>query len=337
MPPQAEIDALAGELRLIADQVQITPEDRLRLVSGYDLIVGPIFEEVSAVVERLYLIPDGPLEGFPFEMLMRQKPGRQARYLCQDLDLIFGCGVIDLAFVEQREDEGKEERRGIAALGRTSGELGNTAFASSSRSLSLRPLEAYADDEATRLLFADRATSDRLEHVVRMSRILVQVDRDLLEADWPLARLPHLDMKTDLALLLQREEPDSYSDLVRGVMASGARAVGVARWLPDPANGERFLGTFYEGLSRGLTLGAAARVARQELIAAGRPPRDWAWLRIDAPPTARAPIDRRSLPVGPKAVAVGIFGLAVICGMVALIFMRRLRPQPHNVEVLKSR
>jgi CHAT domain-containing protein len=299
-------------------------------------------------VERLIVVPDGPLRRLPFAVLRLHDD----RWLVEDVALAVAPSATVLSELRSRPST-PAARQVIAfaasAVNPTAERL-SPAFRARGRSLEHAEQEvqdamrllggsgpAQRTETAVRAIgdahvrvvhFAAHAVAD--EAAPRRSGILLEPD-DREDGWLQVHEIPHVSMPADLVVLATCRSHagrfvrgEGLLGLSRAFMRAGARAVVATLWEVEDAETRRFVRAFYRELASGDRPDTALREAQLQMIRAGgrsADPRAWASFVL----TGDASHVLFEAPVRSSRwiVAASLLSAAVALGLVWVVRRRR--------------
>lgn len=321
----------------------------------HEALLAPGLRELPEGIERLVLVPDGPLHRLPLEALGPggTEPPLGARYIVSRAPSatlwvrwksqaherpprVLSIGDPRAGSSDGGTAGGAEERDALGPLARAEREARTVAGSArgsvaltgaSAREASLK--RADLDDFAV-LHFAAHAVVD--ERAPARSAVLLTADA---EEDGRLVpgEVARLSLSGQLVVLsacrtaegtvLAGEGPMS---LARAFLAAGAHAVVGSLWPLSDREAEVMAARLYERLAKGASIGEALTDVRRERIAAGAAVADWSSL------VAIGDADRRPLagavpPRSPLVVVAGLVLLAAVGAGAVMVWRGRRTPR----------
>lgn len=278
-----------------------------------DLLLAPALAELPDTVDRLLLVPAQGLHALPFEALLVEG-SPEAAPLLAGFEVAYLPSPGLLVTLRQADARASGESRGILALG-----YGAPAMAPDG---SVLPRLRWVSREAraaaralpdSRAAVGRRATVEALLsgaeegwaalHVAAHARL----DTDLPARSalylspargdagvLPLAALERLHLPYRLVVLSActtaggvEDRGEGIRGLARAFLGAGARTVVASPWPVSDRGAARQMTAFHTYLAQGLPAAEALARVRQEAMAGGAPPLEWAAFRLLGDPATR--------------------------------------------------
>lgn len=300
-------------------------------------LILPLLERLPRDIEHLAFVPGGPLRALPFDVL----PLVGGRSLVQAYEtstlpsvgqaLAWWAGPVPRAGIR------------IVAFGYSGGgtrAAGATAVAQA-REISRysRRGEAHLAHAATEagLRTADLRSAGTVHLALPMHTTGITDGGDALEmVSTPgedglldVAELGQLRLGSTFVLLAgcpARHEPDLQGPpapaMARALFQAGARSVVRCSWSASTIAADRYVLALYESLAEGLTIGAAAREAKLQLLRDGLGPSAWGAFELVGDARLRLPLRR------PGASLLWWFLAAAVAAWLIWLSERRHRRDP---------
>jgi CHAT domain-containing protein len=302
------------------------------LLSGQ--LVAPLLERLPAAIERLALVPGGPLRAIPFDVLPLPRGRRVVQRF--ETSVVPSVGQALAWWTTPMPRAGIR----IVAFGYSGDRVhavGSTAVAQAREvSRYSRRGEAHLAHEATEatLRTADLRSAGTLHFAVPVRTTGTVEGDDALElVSTPgqdglldLTEMGQLRLGSALVLLSgcpSRHEPDLLGPpapaVARALLQAGARSVVRCSWDASPGATDRYVLAFYRSLAAGHTVGEAVRAARLDQIDEGLGPSAWGAFELVGDGRLRLPLQR------PGASLIWWFVAAAVAGWVIWLSERRHR------------
>jgi CHAT domain-containing protein len=231
----------------------------------YSLLWEPL--ESALGTEKVTVVPYGPLHGLPFHAF-----GSASCAVLDRWELVYAPSAAFRLIVPSGTGSARPTGRSLL-IGVPAPGIEQVASEIEALSKLLPDVGILREGGATLAAFRREAPGCRVLHLA--THALYRADNPLFSglrfADgWLLARdLYDIRLDCDLANLsacqtgmAQVAPGDELFGLMRGFLAAGARSVAASFWPADDAATADLMCRFYEGISRGLSKGAALRAAQ---------------------------------------------------------------------------
>ena len=331
--PLPPADSLAGALARFLALVQRRGEDRGVARALAAALLEPALRELGDSVDRLILVPDGPLHRVPWDLL-RLADGR---YVVERYAVSVVPSAAVLAALWRRPLRAASPPGPVELLAFGNPDLGDRAHraareleASVPPDAELGPL-AGADREARLVAgFAPEATvrvggeasESYLEHaaldryrVIHFATHAVVDERSAVRTMLILAPdatgdglvgpgdLAALRLDADLVVLSGCRtaggvlvEGEGLQGLTAPLLQAGARSVVASQWRIRDRSIVALIEAFYRSLAEGLPAGDALRAAKIDALRRGAAPAEWAAFTLVGDPLIRVPLEPRQRP-----------------------------------------
>jgi tetratricopeptide (TPR) repeat protein len=351
LPPA---DSLAGDLTRFLALLQHGDDLGPLPASFGRALLDPALDDLGAEVTRLIVVPDGPLQRVPWDLL-RLPDGR---YVVERFAVsVAPSAAILAALWHHPRPDTADPGHPMRVLA-----FGDPAFADAETEAppdsSGRPQRLVGSGREARLVaryssgaevrLREEASASYLKHaplerfrVIHFATHAVVDERSVSRTVLALAPgggesgligpgdLAALRLDADLVVLSGCRtaggvvvEGEGVQGLTAPLIQAGTRSVVASQWRIGDRSTIAFIQDFYQALTRGMPVGDALRAAKLDALHRGAPPREWAAFTIVGDPLVHVPLEA-PWPGAWPSVVLAVVALALGAGSLVILRGRR--------------